>query len=258
MKLLTVGNPKIAKGFAKGFLTAVLHLAPSRLSGYQTCPMATPGCSAACLNTAGRGGIFAGESIKDLTGNEVITKIREGALSNRIQAARIAKTIRFFEDRDAFMVDLVSDIKTVIRKAKREGLRPVFRLNGTSDLRWETVKVGGFDNIFKMFPDIIFYDYTKLFNRKVSDIPNYHLTFSLAENNDVYAQKAIDNGINVAVVFRNKLPNTFMGRPVINGDETDLRFKDPTGVVVGLKAKGKAKTDNSGFVRDLVQITVGR
>jgi hypothetical protein len=256
MKLLTVGNPKIEKGFAKGFLTAVLHLAPARLSGYQVCPLATDGCTNACLNIAGRGGIFAGESIKDMSGEEVLEKIREGALKNRIQSARIAKTRRFFEDREAFMADIVSDIKAVIRKADRENLQPAIRLNGTSDIRWETVAVDGHKNVMAMFPDLIFYDYSKIFNRRVSDIPNYFLTFSLAEDNEDNARKAFQNGMNVAVVFRNKLPDTFMGAPVINGDETDLRFLDPAGSIVGLKAKGKAKTDDSGFVRDLIQLTV--
>ena len=39
--------------------------------------------------------------------------------------------------------------------------------------------------------------------------------------------------------------------PVINGDKTDMRFKDPVGVIVGLKAKGKARKDTSGFVIDV-------
>ena len=52
-------------------------------------------------------------------------------------------------------------------------------------------------------------------------------------------------------MFRNKLPKTFKGLPVIDGDKDDLRFLDPQGVIVGLIAKGKAKQDKSGFVIDV-------
>lgn len=230
MSLLTTGNPKIAKGEKFGFLTSILHLAPSRLSGFNVCPMATPGCAAACLNTAGRGGIM-----------------KSGETTNVIQRARVRKTLEFFNSRDAFMARLVKEIRNAIKLAKKHDLTPAIRLNGTSDLRWETVTVGDAPNIFALFPDVQFYDYTKIPNRR--DLPaNYHLTFSLAENNDTSAQTALDNGLNVAVVFKS-LPDTFMGRNVVNGDESDLRFLDPKGVIVGLKAKGKGKKDTSGFVR---------
>ena len=217
MKLLTVGNTKTVKGEKLGFMTFILHLAPSTLSGYQTCPMASEGCASACLNTAGRGRFTA------------------------IQEARIRKTRWFFEDRESFMEQLVKDIRAAIRKAHREGMTPVFRLNGTSDIRWETVQVHGFRNIMEMMPAVQFYDYTKIPNRK--NIPaNYHLTFSRSESNE----HLIPQDMNVAVVF-DVLPDTFMGRKVIDGTETDLRFLDEKNVIVGLVAKGKAKKDNSGF-----------
>jgi hypothetical protein len=237
MKLLTTGNPKIAKGEAHGFLTNIMHLAPSWLSGFNVCPMATKGCAAACLNTAGRGGIF-----------------KAGETTNRIQEARKARTLFFFNDRPAFMAQLVKEIRNAIRNAERHGLTPVFRLNGTSDIRWETVTVEDADgfvwpNVMTMFPDVVFYDYTKIPNRR--DLPaNYHLTFSLAEDNDMHARTALDNGMNVAAVFRKHIPGIYMERPVVNGDATDLRFLDDSGVIVGLKAKGKARHDTSGFVRD--------
>lgn len=221
MKLLTVGNTKTVKGEKAGFLTLILHLAPSRLSGFQTCPMASKGCAAACLNTAGRGRF------------------------TRTQEARIRKTKWFFENRETFMNQLVKDIQAGIRKAQRLNLTPVFRLNGTSDLRWENVPVQGYANIFAMFPSVQFYDYTKLQNRR--DIPsNYHLTFSRSEENYNSLDQMFEKGYNVAVVF-DKLPASYNGRKVIDGTETDLRFLDPAGVVVGLIAKGKAKKDKSGF-----------
>jgi hypothetical protein len=226
MKLLTTGNPKIEKGIKKGFLPFILHLAPADLSGVMnTCPKASAGCKMACLNTAGRGGI-----------------IKKGEVTNNIQKARIARTVFFKTDREAFLVQLHKEIKAGIKKAAKLGLTPVFRLNGTSDLSWE--KYG----IFEQYPTVQFYDYTAVLGRKVSGVKNYHLTFSAKEDNQADVAKALDAGMNVAMVF-NKIPQAFGGRTVFNGDETDLRFLDPKGVIVGLKAKGKAKKDTSGFVR---------
>lgn len=227
MKLLNIdANAKTVKGQGRGYMTAILYLAPADESGYEVCPMASKGCRKACLNKAGM-----------------------GAFSN-VQAARIAKTKWYFEDRAAFMAQLVTEVRAFIRKAIKLGLIPVVRLNGTSDIPWERVPVEGQANIMALFPSVQFYDYTKRSNRR--DLPaNYHLTFSLAEDNDSRARLAARNGANIAVVFRNdKFPSTFMGMPVVDGDADDLRFLDGRGVVVGLKAKGPAKKDVSGFVRD--------
>jgi hypothetical protein len=227
MKLLTLGNTKTVKGEAMGYQTYIMHLAPSTLSGYNTCPMASTGCAAACLNTAWRGRFTT------------------------TQEARIRKTKWFFEDRETFMAQLVKDITTAIRKAGREGFVPVFRLNGTSDIRWETVPVGGFRNIMEMFPTVTFYDYTKLQNRR--DLPfNYHLTFSRSEENYAAVDMMMAAGYNVAIVF-NELPAVYNGYTVIDGTETDLRFLDEKGVVVGLLAKGKAKKDVSGFTVQIMR-----
>ena len=139
----------------------------------------------------------------------------------------------------------------------KQGMTPVFRLNGTSDLAWEKYEVRRdgtvYPNIFAAFPEVQFYDYTKILGRKVAHIPNYHLTFSAADGNDADVLKAIASGMNVATVFGLKktepMPETYNGRTVFNGDESDLRFLDPKGVVVGLYAKGRAKKDTSGFVK---------
>ena len=237
------------KGQSAGYFTAILHLAPSRMSGYNVCPMATEGCAASCLNTAGRGGMFAGEKTKDLTGSEIVTLIKSGKLHNVIQAARIRKTRQFFNDRANFMDTLAAEIAAFVKKAHKKGYTPAIRLNGTSDIRWEGLTVQGHRNLMAMFPDVQFYDYTKIANRR--NLPkNYDLTFSLAESNMEDAITALIQGMNVAAVFRTaNLPRTYLGRHVVNGDETDLRFLDPRGVVVGLKAKGKAKKDTTGFVK---------
>lgn len=223
MKLLSVGNPKLMKGEKKGYLSFVLHLSPADVSGYETCPKRTAGCTSACLNTAGRGGMF-----------------KPGG-TNTIQEARKRKTKMFFEQRDEFMAALEADIRLGIKQAEKKGMIPAFRLNGTSDLAWE--KYG----IIQKFPEVQFYDYTKIRNRKVADLPNYHLTFSKADGNDMDVRLVASTGMNVAVVF-DKLPATYIGREVIDGDDTDLRFLDKKGVVVGLKAKGRARKDTSGFV----------
>ena len=230
-KLLSTANPKIQKGTKLGYLSFILHLAPATLSGRETCPKRTQGCTAACLNTAGRGGMF-----------------RKGETTNVIQKARIRKTELFFNDRDTFMEYLEQDINKAIKMAARLGLKPVFRLNGTSDLSWEKYTCKGSDkNIFEMFDNIQFYDYTKVLGRKVAHLQNYHLTFSKADGNDADVQKALAQGMSVVAVY-DKIPE---GVP--SADETDLRFLDPKGVMLGLKAKGRAKKDYSGFVIRLTE-----
>ena len=226
-KLLSTANPKIQKGTKLGYLTYILHLAPSDLSGKNLCPKATPGCIAACLNTAGRGGMF-----------------KRGETTNMIQKARIRKTKYFFEDRNQFMLDLAYDIQKAIRFAEKQGLTPVIRLNGTSDLSWEKYEVPVFctRNIFELFPQVQFYDYTKVLGRKIKGIPNYHLTFSRADGNAADVPKAVAQGLNVAVVY-DRIPEG-----VFSADETDLRFLDPKVGIIGLKAKGRAKKDTTGFV----------
>ncbi len=225
---------------SQGYMTYILHLAPANVSGYETCPKRTAGCTLACLNTAGRGGMF-----------------RKGENTNVIQEARKRKTRLFFENRIEFMRLLVADIQLAIKQSSKQAMIPVFRLNGTSDLAWEKypVVVDGieYNNVFNAFPNVQFYDYTKILGRKVQNIPNYHLTFSAADGNDLDVSRAMSAGMNVAVVFgvpkSQDLPTEYQGRVVFNGDESDLRFLDPSGVVVGLYAKGKAKKDTSGFVK---------
>lgn len=240
MKLLSTGNPKTLKGQKQGYMTYILHLAPASLSGHNTCPKATNGCKIACLNTAGRGGMF-----------------KKGENTNVIQKARIRKTIMFYENRQEFFNLLIKDIILAIKQSEKLGLIPVFRLNGTSDIAFE--KYGfiyngeKYNNIFELFPNIQFYDYTKILGRKVNNIKNYSLTFSAADGNDIDVLNAIKQGYNIATVFGIKktqpMPDYYNGLPVFNGDESDLRFLDPKGVIVGLYAKGKAKKDNTGFVK---------
>ena len=242
-RLLTVnGNPKAIKSLGQNVHTAILHFAPAKKSvpygGFNVCPSAD-GCEDPCLDTAGRGGIPDG---------------RGGEFKNVIQAARIRKTVEFTRERYRFLARLFAEVGRFEREALKSGLTPAVRLNGTSDIRWERVSFGTFRNIMEAFPRVTFYDYTKLPAWRAESLPvNYHLTFSLgASMTDETARAILKRGHNLAVVFDTAkgraLPETWNGFPVIDGDESDARFLDPRGCVVGLRAKGRAKRDTSGFV----------
>lgn len=231
-------NPKISKGNNGGkYVSRPMHLAPAKLSGFEVCPMATAGCRAACLHTAGNPAYMAGKA-----------------------SARNRRTVAFFTDRTAFMTALAAEIASEVRRNAKKKLKTAIRLNATSDIVWESVPVvhngKAYPSLMAAFPRVQFYDYTKRHNRR--DLPaNYHLTYSLAENNDSRAIIALQNGLNVAAVFnvvgKRPLPASFdlcgVNYPVIDGDVDDRRFLDPRGVIVGLRAKGQAKKDASGFVR---------
>lgn len=219
MKLLTINNRKTIKGQKMGWLTGILHLAPFNLSGRNVCPFASIGCAKACLNTAGFGRY------------------------KNVQDARIDRTRLFWDNRNAFLALLELEIKSFERKAARDGLKLAIRLNGTSDIVWERY------GIIQRFPHVQFYDYSKIPKRFIgNELPaNYHLTFSRSESNGGVAELIASMGHNVAVVFK-ELPKLFFGKRVINGDDTDLRFLDPKGVVIGLTAKGRGKWDKTGFV----------
>ena len=229
-KILNTGNSKTAKGEKKGWKTFGIHLAPSKVSGYNVCRWASKGCALACLNTAGR-----------------------GAMKN-VQDARIKKTIRIFKDRENFMTQLADEITKSVKSAARKQMQSCFRLNLTSDLPWENMKHFGGLNVFERFKDQIFYDYTKSRTRMeqflAGELPkNYSLTLSRSEeSSDLELAMILAQGGNVAIVFRGSLPTTWNGYEVIDGDDSDLRFLDKKGVVVGLIEKGLAKKDKSGFV----------
>ena len=249
-KLLTPpeAQPKTKKSKKLNVLTYALHLAPADVSGRNVCPMATEGCKATCLNTAGMG-IF-----------------------DSVQAARIRRTNLYFDARLVFMQKLYREIAYASRRAAKLGMRLSIRLNATSDIPWERVpfSVQGYNygNIMAAFPRVQFYDYTKVPKRAIAAATrdaiwprNYHLTFSLAENNAKDATRVLGLGGNVAAVFRTRtLVETAMATglrmqgaiwPVIDGDATDARYLDKAkGAIVGLYAKGKAKRDTSGFVLD--------
>jgi hypothetical protein len=223
MRLLSVDtNSKTIKGQSYGYMTGILYLAPANLSGRQVCAHRSKGCEIACLYSAGRGAF------------------------NNVQSARMRKTLAFFKDREGFLNDLRDDIRSLIKKAKKAGMQPCVRLNGTSDLPFHNM------GIMEEFPDVQFYDYTPNKQRMLDYLDgklpsNYSLTFSRKEDNEESCDEVIAKGGNVAAVFKDA-PKSWKGKPCFNGDDSDLRFLDPKNVIVALKAKGKAKKDTSGFV----------
>jgi len=224
MKLLNSGNHKTIKGEKIGWRTYGLHLAPHTLAGRNVCAHASAGCAAACLNTAGRG------------------------IMHSVQEARIRKTKWFFEDRLAFTLQLIKEIKSRKKSAIKNNLTPCFRLNLTSDLPWENLSV------MLPFPFLQFYDYTKDKKRMLRYLngelpPNYYLTYSRSEETrDEEIHDLCNKGGNVAIVFRDHLPSEWQGIKVVDGDINDLRFLDGYSKIVGLRAKGLAKKDETGFV----------
>lgn len=222
------GNPKTDKNLKieslKKYWILRLNLAPYKISGFNTCSSASSGCAAACLHTAGNPVFMPQKTL-----------------------GRVNRTRFYFRDRAKFIAKLIKEITNHELYCFKNGFIPVVRLNTTSDIPWEIHK------IFEIFPRVQFYDYTKIKKRAIKHAKglmpkNYHLTFSMNESNHIECGEVLSNGGNVAVVFRNELPETFKGYKVVNGDEHDLRFTDPKNVIVGLKAKGLAKTDQSGFV----------
>jgi hypothetical protein len=228
-------NAKLARsmqGAGIGYEVFGLSLAPARSSGFQVCPGATPGCSTGCLALHGRAEAFP-----------------------EVFASRVAKTVAFFTHRKWFLKKLQEEISQKTARALGRGLTPCFRLNVYSDIAWECLIPGAFlDN-----PQAESWDYSKIVKRVVAQSehgwpPNYRLTLSRSEKNERDCLRILDEGLgNVAVVFHtlkktDALPPTWQGFPVIDGDKSDLRFLDPfPGYVVGLRAKGRARKDLSGF-----------
>lgn len=233
-RMLSVNvDAKTIKGVKKGYLTGILYLSPS----LAVCPSSKKaGCIESCLNTAGRSMIFP-----------------------KILKARQNKTDLLDRFEEVALSILYRDIFRIVVKAKEENMIPAIRLNGTSDIDWTAKKLDG-KTLFEHFPDVQFYDYTKSpsIARKSRYMPNYHVTGSYSAESAYrpVMAKMIDHGVNIAVVFRGKHPATFMGREVVDGDETDLRFLDGHNKIVALKAKGKAKKSNSKFIVDTNMIAV--
>lgn len=239
INLLSKNNNKTVKGEKYGWITYILYLAPftQNATGKNVCSHATAGCAEACLFGSGFGGMF--------------TSVEKG---------RINKTNYLLSNREGFLRQLKSEISKLKEKHLKKGENVCIRLNGTSDLAWEKFKIDGL-SLMETFPGIQFYDYTKNYLRFDRVLPeNYHLTFSRSEKNDDIVDLLLARGENVAMVF-DELPEEYRGYKVVNGDLSDLRFKDDKNVIVGLKYKnmtGKGadnqKAFRSGFALKLKEI----
>ena len=229
MPILNKGNSKTIKGEKYGWKTYGIHLSPNTVSGYNVCFDATTGCIDACLDTAGRGAMPS------------------------VQTARTNKTKRFFQDRKGFLTDLWKEVTSAVKSATKKELKFCMRPNLTSDLPWESIKHKG-QSLMDAFNPCRFYDYTKSLKRFTrflnGELPeNYHLTYSRSEETtDALVIALCKSRGNVAVVFRDHLPDKYLGIDVLNGDDNDLRIQDTPGCIVGLVEKGLAKKDQTGFV----------
>lgn len=223
MKLLSKNNTKTLKGEILNIMTWGLSLVPNKMNGKKNlCVYASKGCIFACLETAGMG---------------VFPVVRE---------ARMNRTMFFVNNQKEFLSQLEKEISDAEKIANRAKMKCAIRLNVLSDVAWHKL----ID--FSKWPNIQFYDYTPNTPRMIQFLQgklpkNYHLTYSRKENNQAAVEVVSAMGGNVAVVF-DKLPREYLNKRVVNGDETDVRFLDGKGVIVGLKAKGRGKKDESGFV----------
>ena len=215
--------------------TYIVYLAPAKQSGYQVCTHSTKECRMGCLATSGHAGM-------DIASGKLI-----------IQNCRIKKTRLLFEQQDFFMAWMIAEIKRAMAKAKKDGFYFSIRLNGTSDIDWANIRYQGL-NIFEIFPETNFYDYTKNANKFLNKPANYHLTYSYTGRNWEECKVLLEAGNNVAVVFNVKnesdLPDTFNGYKVINGDLTDYRIDDAKGIIVGLKWKRIADKEAEKYVKN--------
>ena len=261
------GNPKTVKGQKLGFLTAILYLTPYLFSGTQLCPMAKlAGCWLGCLNVQGHGGIAKR--------GDVIATDAGPLPNNSVQRARLSRTALFNTDKRAFFSQLIKELRAFIARATRKGLTPTIRLNGTSDIQWENLKVFpkytredgsvAIATIFDIFPDVQFYDYTKIVKRVsvayLARLPaNYHLSLSYSEATKRYANACVkahkEENASLVIVVRNlEVKERFLSqvKNAVDGDAHDLRFFDKRGSIVVLKAKGTLAKDDSGFVVDTI------
>lgn len=223
--LLSVSaDSKTVKGTKRGYLTGILYLYPYKAFGFNLCANAEAAeCEEDCLNTAGRGQM------------------------SMVQESRLRKTWLFHYERDWFMNRLYRDIEALVRKAAREAMTPVVRLDGTSDIDWEGIRHEGYSPM-ETFSLLQFYGYTKL--PRVPKNLNNHLTFSYsaAAKYQRTVKKAERLGMNFAVVSNDPPPATWRGMNVINGDDDDLRFLDPPNSAIWLKGKGRARKSDSNLI----------
>lgn len=213
-------SAKMKASWRNGTLTYCLYLAPANMSGYEVCPNSQY-CRDLCLNNGGRnkGDIWA----------------KGGIYNSKMNISRIKKTQLFFKDRQLFMLMLAYEIELARKKAEKLNMEFSVRLNGTSDISPLAFSYNGV-NILDMFPNVTFYDYTKVYRRYdvLECYNNYDLTFSYDGHNWNDCMDVLYNGGRIAVVFYGELPKRFNGYEVVDGNTYDMRYKDPRNCVIGL------------------------
>lgn len=240
--LLTTNSVKTLKGEKQGYLTGVQYLSPSKISGIDVCKSSTAQCVAACLQRSGRMGL--GEAHR----------------------ARLIRTIIALYLPEIHRERIHYEIRSLLKRASRKGMKLAIRLNGTSDLPWESNKHGRLlQDLMGTYPSVEFYDYTKHIGRCLKGyrdslgIGGYSLTLSYSGTNWIGCKAALESGSNIAVVFESeRFPRELQGYQVINGDAHDLRFLDRRGVIVGLKFKLPKRGTGKGTLRphDVPQFVV--
>jgi hypothetical protein len=148
---------------------------------------------------------------------------------------------------------LIHEINRDRSYAERHGIEFSVRLNGTSDLSPEIMKKDG-KNILEIFPDVQFYDYTKVYNRTklMKFYPNYDITFSYDGYNWDQCEQFLNDGGKVAVVFDSEtMPKTYKGYKVIDANGYDMRYLDPKGCIMGLEFHPIAKDGKVLYAKDI-------
>ena len=220
-------SAKMSASYRNGTMTYCIYLAPWNISGHQVCPKGE-NCHKNCLT---------------YSGHEKIAEFTEGS-NNRVMNSRINKTRAFYEDRETFMQVMVHEIKRYMKRAESLGMEFSVRINGTSDLSpllFKDTESG--KNLLELFPNVQFYDYTKVYNRinLMKKYPNYDITFSFDGYNHKECKDFLDNGGKVAVVFYGDLPKEYKGYKVVDGNGYDMRYLDENGCIVGLHYHKTAK-----------------
>jgi hypothetical protein len=235
-------NPKTAKNkVSTAFFAMTPHKVPGRKDLGNACPFASEGeddlsgCTGPCLTNSGR-------------------SLGISPSSMMIHRSRLAKRVLYTFRREEFLSNLSRELRLAVKRAEEKGHQLIARLNVISDINWFAMH----PEIFTSNPEIQFMDYTK--NHKAYDAfrageypKNYHLTFSRdGKWNEPKCLEILASGGTCTAVFHVKyssngskdpLPATYLGFPVFDGDTDDMRFKDPAGHWIGLRAKGKARTD---------------
>lgn len=226
MKLLSRdSNTKLIKT-AKGEEYPVVLAGLSMMPTVELCPMSKAAeCFDDCLKSSGLAQVYSS-----------------------VNEARQRKTDYYLSDLDGFLSDLRRELGNLSKYAKKHGKQAIVRLNVLSDVEWEK------HGIPQEFPEIKFYDYTKRARRLVKPMPeNYGLMFSFSKAKKYRKQVeiALTTDTPITVVFRGGLPETYMGREVIDGDKSDLDNLKAKGKIVGLRVKGnEAKQSKSPFIVD--------